>query len=180
MYCPKCGVHNLEDAKFCRSCGADIRLVPQALTGHLPEGVFGVDELEELEEKGRKGRKYKFKKPPTLEKGLENVFSGIAFLIIFTLGFFYMTGLFMLWVWFIIPALAYVGEGIGQIIRSRSATPALAPPDSTRHAHALPLTPAARELPAADTSEIKTPPSSVTESTTRNLAAPRRRTAKDA
>ena len=177
MYCPKCGVHNLEDAKFCRSCGADIRLVPQALTGHLPEGVFGVDELEELEEKGRKERKYKFKKPPTLEKGLENVFCGIAFLIIFLLGFFYMKGMFMVWVWFIIPALTCVGEGIGQIIRSRAVTPALAPPDSPRPS--LPQTPA-RELPAAETGEIKTPPASVTESTTRNLAAPRKRTAGDA
>ena len=176
MYCPKCGVHNLEDAKFCRSCGADIRLVPQALTGHLPEGVFGVDELEELEEKGRKERKYKFKKPPTLEKGLENVFCGIAFLIIFLLGFFYMHGLFMVWVWFIIPALTCVGEGIGQIIRSRSAVPALPPSDSFRPA--LPQTPA-RELPVAETGEIKSPPASVTESTTRNLAAPRRRTAGD-
>lgn len=178
MYCPKCGVHNLEDAKFCRACGADIRLVPQALTGHLPEGVFGVDELEELEEKGRKERKYKFKKPPTLEKGLENIFSGIAFLIIFMLGFFYMTGLFLVWVWFIIPALGYIGEGIGQIIRSRNAAAALAPPaDSPRPA--LQQTPA-RELPVAETGEIKSPPASVTESTTRNLAAPRRRTAGDA
>lgn len=177
MYCPKCGVHNLEDAKFCRACGADIRLVPQALTGHLPEGVFGVDEVEELEEKGRKERKYKFKKPPTLEKGLENVFCGIAFLIIFTLGFFYMHGLFMVWVWFIIPALTCVGEGIGQIIRSRAPTPALMPQDPSRPA--LPAPPA-RELPVAATGEIKTPPSSVTESTTRNLAAPRKRTAGDA
>jgi hypothetical protein len=176
MYCPKCGVHNLEDAKFCRACGADIRLVPQALTGHLPEGAFGVDEVEELE---GQGRKYKFKKPPTLEKGLENLFSGIAFLIIFTLGFFYMKGLFMVWVWFIIPALACVGQGLGQIIRSRSAQPALMPPDTFRPAASLHPTPA-RELPAADTSEIKTPPASVTEGTTRHLSAPRKRTAGDA
>ncbi len=176
MYCPKCGVNNLEDAKFCRTCGADIRLVPQALRGHLPGGAFVAGEVEELEEQGRK---YKLKKPPTLEKGLENVFSGIAFLIIFTLGFLYMRGLFMVWVWMIIPALACVGQGLGQIIRSRSAQPALAPPDAFRPAHALPQTPA-RELPAADTSEIKTPPASVTEGTTRHLAAPRKRTAGDA
>ncbi len=179
MYCPKCGVHNLEDAKFCRSCGADIRLVPQALQGHLPEGAFGVDEVEELEEKGRKERKYKFKKPPTLEKGLENVFCGIAFLIIFMLGLFYMKGAFMIWVWFIIPALTCIGEGVGQIIRSRTAAaPALPPADTFRPASTLPPT-NAHELPAADTSEIKYPPASVTESTTRHLAAPRKRRAGD-
>ncbi|HEU4598092.1 MAG TPA: zinc-ribbon domain-containing protein [Pyrinomonadaceae bacterium] len=179
MYCPKCGVHNLEDAKFCRACGADIRLVPQALTGHLPEGAFGVDEVEELEEKGRKERKYKFKKPPTLEKGLENVFCGLAFIIIFLLGFFYMRGLFMVWVWAIIPAMTCIGEGIGQIIRARSAQHALPPADTFRPASPLPHAPA-RELPAADTSEIKRPPASVTENTTRHLAAPRKPTAGDA
>lgn len=176
MYCPKCGVHNLEDVKFCRACGADIRLVPRALKGHLPEGVFDLDVVEELEEEGRK---YKLKKPPTLEKGLENIFKGIAFLIIFTLGFLFMRGLFLVWVWMLIPALGCVGQGIGQIIRSRAAAPSLAPHDSFDAAPSLPPT-AARELPVAETGEIKAPHASVTESTTRNLAAPRRRTAGDA
>jgi hypothetical protein len=31
MFRQKCGVRNLEDVRFCRSCGADIHLVPQAL-----------------------------------------------------------------------------------------------------------------------------------------------------
>lgn len=180
MFCPKCGVHNLEGAKFCRSCGADIRLVPQALRGRLPEGVFVVNEVEALEgKKERKERKEKSYKPPTLEKGLENLFSGIAFLIIFTLGLLYMRGLFLVWVWFVIPGLGYIGQGLGQIIRSGSAGRALPPADSFSPAASLPPTPAL-ELPAADTSEIKSPPASVTESTTRNLAAPRKRTAEDA
>lgn len=177
MYCPKCGVHNLEDAKFCRACGADIHLVPRALTGRMPEGVLGV---EELERNGRKERKDKSKQPPTLEKGLENVFCGIAFFIIFMLGLFYLKGAFMLWVWFIIPALTCVGEGIGQIIRSRGTQAALPPSEDFRGASALHAS-RARELPpAADTSEIKFPPASITESTTRHLAAPSKRTAGDA
>jgi hypothetical protein len=179
MFCPKCGAHNLEDAKYCRSCGADIRLVPQALRGRLPEGVYGEDEGEALVETGRKERKSKSNKPPTLEKGLENLFSGIAFLIIFMLGFFYMRGLFMVWVWFVIPGLGYVGQGLGQLIRSRSAGQALPPSDSFHPAAALPPTPALG-LPSAATGEIKSPPASVTESTTRNLASPRERTAGDA
>ncbi|MCA1635466.1 MAG: zinc-ribbon domain-containing protein [Acidobacteria bacterium] len=180
MYCPKCGVHNLEDAKFCRACGADIHLVPQALTGRMPEGAFGVLEVEELEKKGRKERKYKFKQPPTLEKGLENVFCGIAFLIIFMLGLFYMKGAFMLWVWFIIPALTCVGEGVGQIIRSRGTQAALAPFEDVRGASALHASHARGLRAVADTSEIKSPPASVTESTTRHLTAPSKRTAEDA
>ena len=180
MFCPKCGVHNLEDAKFCRACGADIHLVPQALTGRLPEGTFGVLEGEGLERKGKKERKDKSKQPPTLEKGLENVFCGIAFLIIFMLGLFYLKGAFMLWVWFIIPALTCVGEGIGQIIRSRDTQAALPPAGDFRGASALHASRAPELRAAADTSEIKSPPASITESTTRHLAVPSNRTAEDA
>lgn len=35
MYCPKCGTQNVEGAKFCRSCGADIVAVLEQLTGHV-------------------------------------------------------------------------------------------------------------------------------------------------
>lgn len=36
-YCPKCASQNADDAKFCRACGANISLVPQALSGQLIE-----------------------------------------------------------------------------------------------------------------------------------------------
>ncbi len=163
MYCPKCGVRNLEDAKFCRACGADIHLVPQALKGDLPEGVL---EVEEHELEGRKERKYKFKEPPTLEKAMESFFGGLAFLAIFVLGYFYYQGAFLIWVWFIIPGLEHIGKGLGQAIRARRERPALAPPRPTEALHAS----APRELSAPSTSEIVPPPASVTESTTRSLA----------
>ena len=41
MYCPKCANKNAEAKKFCRSCGSNLSLVPQALTGRLPEAFFG-------------------------------------------------------------------------------------------------------------------------------------------
>ncbi len=61
MYCPKCGAQNIEDAKFCRGCGADIGLVPQALTGHLPENrAVGYDaEGKPYDERGKRIRKQK-------------------------------------------------------------------------------------------------------------------------
>ncbi|MGI9105935.1 MAG: zinc-ribbon domain-containing protein, partial [Pyrinomonadaceae bacterium] len=37
MYCPKCGTQNVDDASFCRGCGANVSLIPQALDGRLPE-----------------------------------------------------------------------------------------------------------------------------------------------
>ena len=35
MFCPKCATQNLDGASFCRTCGANISLVPQALTGQI-------------------------------------------------------------------------------------------------------------------------------------------------
>ncbi len=35
MFCPKCAAQNLDGASYCRVCGANISLVPQALTGQL-------------------------------------------------------------------------------------------------------------------------------------------------
>jgi len=166
VYCPKCGVRNLEDAKFCRACGASIHLVPQALKGDLPEGVL---EVEEHEEEGRRARRYKFKEPPTLEKGLESFFGGLAWLTVFLLGYFYYQGAFLIWVWFIIPGLEGVGKGLGQAIRARRERPELAP---SRPPEALPDF-APRHLSALSTSEIAPPAASVTESTTRSLGGRR-------
>lgn len=164
MFCPKCGVKNLEDVKFCRACGTDIHLVPQALAGSLASET-------------KKEKVSKRAEPPTLEKGFENIFGSVAFFIIVALGYVYFRNYFFIWVWFLIPALEHLGKGIGQLIRAGQAPPALAAPQVAPQVHASTdtalhgvETPA---LPAADTSEIVPP--SVTEQTTRSLgaAAPR-------
>jgi zinc ribbon protein len=37
MYCPRCAAQSVDDAKFCRSCGADLKSVALALAGqNLP------------------------------------------------------------------------------------------------------------------------------------------------
>ena len=37
MFCPACGVeNNADNVKFCRSCGADLRAVSQAMSSSLP------------------------------------------------------------------------------------------------------------------------------------------------
>jgi hypothetical protein len=169
MFCPRCGTKNVDDSKFCRSCGADIHLVPQALSLQLPDNASAVIEVEEQEEEGKKERKYKFKEQPTLEKGLENSFIGIAFLIIFLLGLFYYRGGFTLWVWLLIPSLACLGDGLGQIIRSRQH-PGTKPSGADFRPQSLNLPQSRANLPAADTSEIiSAQHASITEGTTRNL-----------
>ncbi len=163
MFCPKCAAPNLEGAKFCRACGADIRLVPQALAGQLVPAPGGAD-AEAAEFVGVR---------PTLDVAVQNIFKGLAFLLIVVAGLVYLKT-FWVTIWFIIPALSSFGEGIGQLIRARQERLLLT---STPHRESVnfpPATfaPAARELASPDTAEIVGAPPSVTEMTTRHLDSP--------
>ena len=174
MFCPRCGVNNLDDARFCRACGADISLVPQALNRQLPADAFGVPEVKERGKHGKKEREDKPEEPPTLEQGLQNTFFGVALLIIFYVAFFRYGGSFYIWGWLLIPALSCLGEGLGQIIRSGREPRAL--PHEAFATDTLAAATRDRQLPAPDTSEIiPAHQPSVTESTTRHLVVPQSR-----
>jgi len=169
MYCPRCAVQNLDDAKFCRGCGADIRLVPQALQGTLHDAL-------DRPEKGEaaKHKKEKKTKPATVDAALKDIFGGIGLFIIFLVGLFAFRGAFWVTVWFIIPALASVGEGIGQLIRVRQEQARLtaATPYEVGNFPPAPFVPDVKELSSPDTTEIVRTPASVTDVTTRHLDAP--------
>jgi hypothetical protein len=175
-------VQNLDDAKFCRACGADIRLVPQALLGKLP------GELEKQGERKTASRgKEKKREPATIDAGLKNIFKGIAFLFIVFVGLGVFRGAFWLTIWFIIPALESMGQGIGQLIRARQERAQLMKPPAYENEQVQPApffapAPNFKELahPAPDTAEIVNAPPSVTEMTTRHLDAPLKRAVKDA
>ena len=158
MFCPKCAAQNLDGASFCRVCGANISLVPQALTGQLvqtppPEEV--VDESC-----GRRGRR----RALTLDTAFKNMFIGVAFLIISialsrTIGAGW-------WFWMLIPAFSLMGTGLAQFIRIRDGEkrtligPARVQPVMQR--------PEPQSLPRR-TDELRPPVPSVTEGTTRHL-----------
>jgi len=36
MYCPKCGIQNNDETKFCRGCGENLKVISQAMTRRLP------------------------------------------------------------------------------------------------------------------------------------------------
>ena len=166
MFCPKCAAHNIDDAKYCRVCGADISLLPQALSGQLNADVMVVDETAVEDKVKRRKRKDK-DKPLKLEDAYSNIGVGLAFLIISVMVARFMPGGRFWWFWMLIPALACVGEGIGQLARLRR--------EKSLIGHSGPLLPESREaylrnLPPRDTSEILMPPPSVTEGTTRHLS----------
>ena len=171
MFCPRCAADNQDDAKYCRACGADIHLVPQALTGLLPADLAQSDDKPE-----KKSKKKKDDEGKLLEKGMENVFVGLAFLVIFLGGLFYLRGAFFFWVWFIIPSLACFGEGLGQLLRSRREYRLLMARAHGSNELGAAEPPAlygaptpALPLVAPDTADMSESPFSVTEATTRHL-----------
>ena len=151
MFCPKCATQNPEGGSFCRGCGANISLVPQAMTGQIAradeEKSLTIDAACAVP--GRRGRRREL----TLDNAFKNMFMGVAFLII-SIALSRSIGAGW-WFWMLIPAFSLMGTGVAQYIRIRERmnqpTPMLPPPAvrSTEH--------------------LMSPPSSVTEGTTRHL-----------
>ena len=161
MFCPKCATQNVDGASFCRSCGANISLIPQALSGELPqpqnEGAEGGLCLT-----GKRS------KAVTIESSFKNIFSGIAFLMVaIALAFSIGRGW---WFWMLLPAFSLLGSGFAQYIRWREQEKrrALGQPQLTRE---FSQPPSYREVRRRNTGELMAPVASVTEGTTRHLGA---------
>jgi len=149
MFCPKCATQNVDGAHFCRSCGANISLVPQALTGQL--------EQPPMTEVG--GRRTRHRRELTLEQPVQNLFLGIAFVIISivlsrTIGQVW-------WFWLLIPAFSLMAKGVAQFIRLKTY--------ESRAALGAPPARSAFAEPPPPQQDLRSPVSSVTEGTTRHL-----------
>src|SRR5882672_11220255 len=106
MFCPKCAAQNLDGASFCRVCGANISLVPQALAGQLPAVVDGQPAVPNG----------KHEKEPSLDGAITVTFVGVAFLVISVVLAFSAMG-YGWWFWMLIPAFACLGSGIAQLVK---------------------------------------------------------------
>ena len=161
MFCPKCATPNPDGGSFCRGCGANISLVPQALTGQLPKPAD-----EEVPERERWRRRDWYGREPTLDQAFKKMFLGIAFLIIaIALSRSGMgTGW---WFWMLLPAFSLMGTGIAQWIRVKEKEKR-AELQASKAARAFPDG-FPREIPVPRTDELRPPVPSVTEGTTRHL-----------
>lgn len=153
MYCPKCATENSDETKFCRSCGSNLSLVPQALTGRLPEAPSGRRRRRDLEHGG----------PATLANGITKIFMGLGFLLVSAAALGFAPAGRIWWFWMLIPAFIFLGKGVAEIVSFKYG------PNLTQGTSRPAMPPAARtgELPPRN--EVLFPPPSVTEQTTRQL-----------
>jgi hypothetical protein len=156
MFCPKCATQNPEGGSFCRSCGANISLVPQAMSGNLPAAQATDESCIGLRSRKRGSRL-------SLDNSFRNIFMGVAFLIVSialsrTIGAGW-------WFWLLLPAFSMMGTGIAQYIRLKEQD---RKNQIVGHNQMAPYS-APRNLNSSMGNELRPPVPSVTEGTTRHL-----------
>ncbi|HEX8457874.1 MAG TPA: zinc ribbon domain-containing protein [Pyrinomonadaceae bacterium] len=166
MYCPKCGTQNAEDASFCRGCGANVSLVPQALAGHIPAAPVA---------EGRHGRKDRHRRndPPSLSFALVKTFVGLAFVMV-ALAVKNVPEIAgqLWWFWMFIPAAGSLGAGVAEFARLSKRGEERQPQLTNAHAYTPPAihqAPNTAALPPRRAGADFYTPSSVTENTTKLL-----------
>jgi len=159
----------MDNARFCRGCGADLSLVSQALTGKLPqaEGQNVIDV-----QVGKRGKRHRENKEPRLDKGIQSFIMGLAFILAAFGAFYYAPAGHIWWFWLFIPAFSMIGGGVAEMVRwklhldQQNANRQL----TQQQPAVMPQPNPGGVLPPRSTSEIYTPPS-ITENTTRHLDA---------
>jgi hypothetical protein len=175
MFCPNCAAQNLDGASFCRVCGANISLVPQALSGQLPQAPEPDDFGSRVRRKRERDRARKREIEPSLEKGIVNVFIGLGFIVAaIAIMLRFPSGVF--WGWcFLFPGFSNLGRGVAAIVASRRNQTGTLPASSSQGGYFPNQTGTPASIPggasAPRTGELRAPVPSVTEGTTRHLGA---------
>ena len=158
MYCPQCA-NPIDGVKFCRSCGANVSLVPQALTGQFPAVT---------DQHRRPGRR------ATVDtQFVTTFFVGVAFLIAAPVILFFAPSGIVWWWAMLIPAFACLGEAVRGYMKYRDQR--RQEETSIHHYGTKPFQPnqPVPQISAPTTSELISP-SSITEDTTKHLDTSRR------
>jgi hypothetical protein len=125
------------------------------LTGRLPEAPSS--------RRRRRNRHHEDEGPATIANGITKAFMGVGFILVSFAAFLFAPAGRLWWFWLLIPAFAMLGKGVAEIVSARYA------PNPSQRATQSAVPPIARpgELPLHN--DVRFPPPSVTEQTTRQL-----------
>ena len=151
MFCPKCGLQNADETRFCRGCGADLSNVLAVIDGGSPKSL-AIDE------------KYIHR----FSSGVRGLTMGIGFLIVAAIAYGISARLGVLTVFALAFGFVFLSAGISRMVQAR-AIKKLREPKKTDPALS-PGTPDYITPPRSvyQTDDLATP-RSVTEHTTRHL-----------
>ena len=147
MYCPTCAAQNIDNAQFCRTCGADISFLSKAVTRRLPE-----------------------KEQLAAEKGLRYSFIGAGFLLIAIIMLFAAPAPtnWALCFSMLCAGFPMLGSGVAKMLYVRRYEQRLTSGSAETQKLAGQ---SVSQLPPRNTSEIAQP-ASITEGTTKALKVP--------
>ena len=154
MYCPACAAP-IDGMRYCRACGANVSLVPQALSGQL-SSTPATPPVPSSD----KGRREGSADVPSVESISKSLFSGVGMLLVSLLVWRFFPGGAFWWFWLLIPAFASIGQGLGKYWQLRREEERPFDRRVERPAAVRPQTPAGLFEPGQG---------SVTEQTTRRL-----------
>jgi zinc-ribbon domain len=163
MYCPRCAAQSLDDAKFCRSCGADLKVVALALAEQQLPSKAGENETKAPE----KEQTWTEKRSQGVRKAAEGATMLVGSLLIcLAIHFSNNHDPLGIWVvffgWMACWGVFAIASGLGAIMQAASMGSKAALPKPADEPVKVPDTD-----PLADPSP--SPLLSVTEDTTRSL-----------
>ncbi len=101
MFCPKCGLRNADETKFCRGCGADLGGVLAAVEGRPADRASVTETQIEL-----------------YSRAIRNLVLFLGFLAI-TIIIYRIPGDTNFWVFGLFPTFIFLAAGISRAVRAR-------------------------------------------------------------
>jgi hypothetical protein len=150
MFCPKCGLGNADEAKFCRGCGADVSNVLAVVDGR-PPNVSAVDEKQIV----------------LFSSGLRGLIIGIGLILAAGIGLAISVRLAIVAIFAFAFASVFVGMGVSRLVQARALkklrepNAAELPPGEPDYLHP--------QRSIYQTDDLATTPRSITEHTTTHL-----------